>query len=158
MRHGTTGGKRDREAKRDRRKVEKADRLRAQSGRFGAPAIERRGGSLIDSTGLAPLGPVDLADVVIGVAARPEREPLAAAKLYVGGLSWDTTADELQIAFSNFGKVVDAKVVLDRATGRSRGFGFVTFESHAAADEAITQMNGRELDGRPLRVNRAEPT
>jgi RNA recognition motif-containing protein len=158
MRHGTTGGKRDREAKRDRRKLEKADRLRRNREDSARQQPSGEDGSLIDSTGVAPLGPVDLADVVIGVAARPEREPLAAAKLYVGGLSWDTTADELQIAFSNFGKVVDAKVVLDRATGRSRGFGFVTFESHAAADEAITQMNGRELDGRPLRVNRAEPT
>ena len=158
MRHGTTGGKRDREAKRDRRKVEKADRL--QRNRDDA-ARQRTSGeetNPTDSTGPAPLAPVDLADVVIGVAPRPQRESLAAAKLYVGGLSWDTTSDELQIAFSNFGKVVEAKVVVDRSTGRSRGFGFVTFESHAQADEAIAQMNGRELDGRPLRVNRAEPT
>ena len=99
---------------------------------------------------------VALEDVVIGVAARPKTESLGPAKLFIGGLSWDTTTEDLRSAFSNFGNIVDAVVISDRGTGRSRGFGFVTFEKRLDADEAVKQMNGRELDGRALKVNRAE--
>ncbi len=154
MTRGTTGGKREREANRDRRKQDKADRLRKN--REPEPGAAGGDGVAIDASGLAPLPAGDLADVVSEVAAGSKHEPLTPAKLFVGGLSWDTTSDELQVAFSNFGKVTDASVICDQSTGRSRGFGFVTFAKHADADEAIKGMNGRELDGRPLKVNRAE--
>jgi RNA recognition motif-containing protein len=74
-------------------------------------------------------------------------------KLFVGNLSWDTRDDGLYEAFAQFGEVTEAKVVTDRDSGRSRGFGFVTFSSDEAGDEAISAMDGKELDGRPIRVN-----
>jgi RNA recognition motif-containing protein len=77
-------------------------------------------------------------------------------KLFVGGLSWNTDDHGLNAAFSRFGEVTDAKVITDRETGRSRGFGFVTFANSSDADEAIHQMQGTELDGRTLNVNEAQ--
>ena len=76
-------------------------------------------------------------------------------KLFVGGLSWGTDDDGLRTAFEKFGEVIEAKVITDRDTGRSRGFGFVTFEEVADADAAIDEMNGSVLDGRTLNVNEA---
>src|SRR4051812_23644549 len=149
-------GKRDREARRDQRKRDKADRLRRNRAHS---ADEPSGGGedqSIEASTQASLPPVELAEVVIGVAQRPKREPLTPAKLFVGGLGWDITPEELRGAFSNFGNVTDVQILRDRATGRSRGFGFVTFEKHADADQAIKHMDGRELDGRSIKVNRAE--
>ena len=77
-------------------------------------------------------------------------------KLFVGGLSWGTDDAALQSAFSQFGEITDAKVITDRDTGRSRGFGFVTFADPSAADKAINEMDGTELDGRSIRVNEAQ--
>jgi len=77
-------------------------------------------------------------------------------RLYVGNLSFNSTADSVRAAFQSFGEVTDAHVVSDRETGRSRGFGFVTMSSQAEAQKAIAEMNGALLDGRPLRVNEAE--
>jgi RNA recognition motif-containing protein len=77
-------------------------------------------------------------------------------KVFVGNLSFDVTRDELIQAFSAAGKVVDAKVPTDRETGRPRGFAFVEFEDDEAAQKSITMMNGKDLKGRPLRVNEAE--
>ena len=74
-------------------------------------------------------------------------------KLFVGGLSWGTDSDGLRNAFEQFGEVTDSAVISDRDTGRSRGFGFVTFAQDSDADNAIEGMNGRELDGRTLNVN-----
>ena len=76
-------------------------------------------------------------------------------KLFVGSLSWNTTDDGLYQAFSAFGDVTEAKVITDRDTGRSRGFGFVTFSDDEAAGKAIAAMNGSELDGRTIRVDEA---
>ena len=76
-------------------------------------------------------------------------------KLFVGGLSWGTDDQGLRMAFEEFGEVVEAKVITDRGSGRSRGFGFVTFAQDSDADNAIQQMNGAELDGRNLNVNEA---
>ncbi|KAG1812516.1 uncharacterized protein BJ212DRAFT_1370231 [Suillus subaureus] len=78
-----------------------------------------------------------------------------AAKVYVGNLSWNTTDDSLRQAFGDFGNVTDAIVMKDRETGRSRGFGFVTFAGNEDAQAAIDGMNEQELDGRRLRVNLA---
>jgi RNA recognition motif-containing protein len=77
-------------------------------------------------------------------------------KLFVGGLSWGTTDEALNGAFSRFGEIVEAKVITDRETSRSRGFGFVTFAADDAAQNAINEMNGAELDGRTIKVNEAE--
>jgi heterogeneous nuclear ribonucleoprotein A1/A3 len=76
-------------------------------------------------------------------------------KVFVGGLSWGTGDEALLAAFEKFGSVVEAKVIFDRDTGRSRGFGFVTFEESGAAQNAIQQMDGKTLDGRTIRVNEA---
>jgi RNA recognition motif-containing protein len=76
-------------------------------------------------------------------------------KLFIGGLSWGTSDDSLRDAFEQFGEVSEAKVITDRETGRSRGFGFVTFSDGSAADDAISQMDGATLDGRSIRVNEA---
>ncbi|KAG2033503.1 hypothetical protein BDR03DRAFT_902485 [Suillus americanus] len=78
-----------------------------------------------------------------------------AAKVYVGNLSWNTNDDSLRQAFGEFGNVTDAIVMKDRETGRSRGFGFVTFSGNEDAEAAIQGMNEQELDGRRLRVNLA---
>ena len=78
-------------------------------------------------------------------------------RLYVGNLSFHTTKDTLHAAFSNGGReVTDVHVVTDRDSGQSRGFAFVTMGTAQQATEAIAEMNGAMLDGRPLRVNEAE--
>jgi RNA recognition motif-containing protein len=73
-------------------------------------------------------------------------------KLFVGGLSWDTTEATLRAAFENHGEVQEAVVVTDRETGRSRGFGFVRYVDDAAAVAARDALDGQELDGRRIRV------
>jgi len=77
-------------------------------------------------------------------------------KLFIGGLSWDTSDAGLSEAFSRFGTVTDAKVILDRDTGRSRGFGFVTLGDANQAEQAQREMDGATLDGRQIRVNEAQ--
>jgi RNA recognition motif-containing protein len=77
-------------------------------------------------------------------------------RLYVGNLSFNTTADGVRTAFQEFGTVSDVHLVTDRETGRSRGFAFVTMGTTEEAAKAIQGMDGRTLDGRPLRVNEAE--
>jgi len=79
-----------------------------------------------------------------------------AKKLYIGNLSYNTTDESLRDAFSQAGAVVSATVIMDRMTGRSRGFGFVEMED-ADAQSAIDMWNGKELDGRELVVNEARP-
>jgi len=76
-------------------------------------------------------------------------------KLFVGGLSWDTSDHSLAEAFEAYGEVTDAKVITDRDTGRSRGFGFVTFAQAADASTAMQALDGANLDGRTIRVNEA---
>lgn len=77
-------------------------------------------------------------------------------KLFVGGLSWNTNDDGLRSAFERFGSIDEAKVITDRDTGRSRGFGFVTFGDGEAAKSAMSEMDGQALDGRNIKVNEAE--
>jgi len=77
-------------------------------------------------------------------------------KLFVGGLNWKTTDDGLRAAFERFGDIAEAKVITDRETGRSRGFGFVTFSDDDAAQKAVQEMNGQQLEGRRIQVNEAE--
>ena len=77
-------------------------------------------------------------------------------KIFVGNLSFDTTSAELETLFSEVGKCESASVITDRATGRSRGFGFVEMSSAAEAQQAISTLNGRELQGRTLNVSEAK--
>ena len=76
-------------------------------------------------------------------------------KLFVGGLSWNTSEDGMRVAFESFGEVLEARVITDRETGRSRGFGFITLDSAEAAKRAQEQMDGAMLDGRAIRVSEA---
>jgi len=83
------------------------------------------------------------------------RESEHVKKIYVGNLPWSTTEAELNDLFSRFGAVHSAAVITDRDTGRSRGFGFVEMDD-ADADKAIAELDGRDMDGRALRVNQAQ--
>lgn len=78
-------------------------------------------------------------------------------KLFVGSLPWGVDDQKLNDMFSTFGQVVSAVVLKDKMTGRSRGFGFVEFQDDAAADEAIKQLNGSDIEGRKIVVNEARP-
>ena len=80
-----------------------------------------------------------------------------AKKLFVGGLPWATTSDDLKQLFTPHGNVTSANVITDKMTGRSRGFGFVEFESDAEAEAAIAALDGKEYEGRTLMVKEARP-
>ena len=77
--------------------------------------------------------------------------------IYVGNLSYGMSEDDLRQAFSAYGEVSSVKILMDRETGRSRGFGFVEMPNKSEADTAIAQLNGKDLGGRPLRINEARP-
>jgi RNA recognition motif-containing protein len=78
-----------------------------------------------------------------------------AKKLYVGNLSYNTSEDGLRNLFGGFGTVASAKIIFDRDTGNSKGFGFIEMTTDEEASAAITGTNGKELDGRQIRVNEA---
>jgi RNA recognition motif-containing protein len=80
---------------------------------------------------------------------------MAGSKLFIGGLAWGTDENTLRDAFGSFGTVTEVKIILDRDTGRSRGFGFVNFSSPQEAEVALQEMDGRELAGRQIRVDYA---
>lgn len=80
-----------------------------------------------------------------------------ATRLFIGSLAWGTTDDSLKDFFSSVGTVVSANVIVDRETNRSKGFGFVEMSSDEEAKAAVEQLNGKELDGRPIVVNEARP-
>jgi RNA recognition motif-containing protein len=78
-------------------------------------------------------------------------------KLFVGNLSFNTTENDLQDAFAAYGNVLETNLMMDRATGRPRGFGFVTMSSAEEAQKAVEALNGKSVDGRALTVNIARP-
>lgn len=78
-------------------------------------------------------------------------------KLFVGSISWDSTEDSLKDFFSTVGTVTSASIIMDKMTGRSKGFGFVEMSSEEEAKKAIEELNGKELDGRALVVDEAKP-
>ena len=80
-----------------------------------------------------------------------------ATKLFIGSLAWATNDDSLKDFFAQAGTVVSASVIMDRETNRSKGFGFVEMSSDEEAKAAVEQLNGKELDGRPIVVNEARP-
>jgi cold-inducible RNA-binding protein len=75
--------------------------------------------------------------------------------LYVGNISYSMKEEELRKAFGQFGEVVSVKIIIDKRTGKSKGYGFVEMDSDASADEALKNMNGKELAGRNVKVNKA---
>lgn len=77
--------------------------------------------------------------------------------IYVGNLSYGMSEDELRDAFGAFGQVSTVKILMDRETGRSRGFGFVEMPNQSEAETAIAQLNGKDVGGRALRINEARP-
>ena len=78
------------------------------------------------------------------------------SKIYVGNLTYGTTEQDLLDFFSEFGAIKEAKLIIDRETSRSKGFAFITFGSDQSVDKAIATANGADLDGRTLKVNRAQ--
>jgi len=78
-------------------------------------------------------------------------------KLYVGNLPYSTTADDLNQLFADYGPVVSSTIISDKATGRSKGFGFVELEDDSKAQDAIAKLNGTDFSGRPLNINVARP-
>lgn len=79
-----------------------------------------------------------------------------AKKIYVGNISFNTSEDDLRNVFGAYGDVVSVNIITDRETGRSKGFGFVELSSDDGANAAIASLNGKEVDGRQLRVNEAQ--
>nr|ACV33079.1 glycine-rich RNA-binding protein [Limonium bicolor] len=80
---------------------------------------------------------------------------MSSSKLFIGGLSWGTDDQSLKDAFASFGDVTEARVIMDRNTGKSRGFGFVEYNDTESASSAMSSMDGQELNGRNIRVSYA---
>ncbi len=140
-------GKRQRDTEKARKKRRKAERR--------AYKREQGTGEIPISTPEDVTGDLVAAerDIRVARAAAEAGARSIPSRLFVGGLSWNTTADELRAPFEKLGEVADAAVVMDRDTGKSRGFGFVTMADRRDAAKAIEELNGSELDGRPIVVN-----
>ena len=152
-----TAGKRAREADKARKRQEKEERKRRNreskpGGGIPVGSVDDIQAAAMRESDTPPQ--FDENGVERPPAPRVERAG-PAARLFVGGLSWDTDDGQLRTAFAAHGDVVEAVVVLDRDTGRSRGFGFVTMATRQGADDAITGLDGQDLDGRRIRVSRA---
>ena len=78
-------------------------------------------------------------------------------QIYVGNMSYQTTQEAIEALFGEFGEVQSVKLITDRDTGRAKGFGFVTMDDSTAANSAIEELNGKEFEGRTLRINEAKP-
>ncbi|MDF1654244.1 MAG: RNA-binding protein [Coxiellaceae bacterium] len=81
---------------------------------------------------------------------------MSQAKIYVGNLSYQTTSEELQDLFGEFGTISELKLIIDHETNRSKGFGFITYEDNGAAQQACEKMNGTDLGGRQIKVSPAK--
>ena len=95
--------------------------------------------------------------VALGLSLTHPCSQFDGRKIYFGNLSWGMDHLDLQDLCSEFGQVEDARLITDRETGRSKGFGFVTMSSVSEAEEVVNQLNGQDVDGRVLRVNIAQP-
>ena len=141
--------KRQREINKARKKREKAER-RDQRRDEGPSEIEIV--SADEAAGYVP----STREAMQAIADRANAPRAAAGipcKLFVGGLSWNTTVEVLRDVFGEFGTIGDAVIISDRNTGRSRGFGFVTFANRSDAARAVEELDGVELDGRNIVVN-----
>lgn len=144
-----SSGKRQREADKARKKREKLERRRRkrEEGPSAVPIVEAD-----DMTGPLPSVEEVMADME-DRATSPKGAAAIPCRLFVGGLSWGTTEDELRAAFAEFGQVTDTVIIKDRDTGRSRGFGFVTMADRKDAAKAMDALNDSELGGRTIAVN-----
>lgn len=144
-----SAGKRQRETEKARKKQEKAQRRRERRergpGEVEITTAEEMTGAL-PSVGEALLAMQNRQNSPRGANAIP-------ARLFVGGLSHDTTSEGLRAAFEKYGAVIEAVVITDRDTGASRGFGFVTMQNRKDAPRAIDALNESDLDGRTIFVN-----
>ncbi len=146
-----SSGKRERETRRDQHNQEKQARLQRNR--------DLRARGIDPMIGEAPVREpeVNVDDISpSGTAPRSAIRRSMPMRLFVGGLSWDTTDADLRTAFEKCGEVSEAVVILDRATGRSRGFGFVTYADAADGQKATRELHGAELDGRAIKVSTAE--
>lgn len=146
-------GKRQREIEKAKKKKEKAARKRDRSGSGGDIPVA----TVEDLQGGGNLRSIDevMQSMQGGDAEGGQSSRTIPSRLFVGGLAWRVTTDQLRAKFEEIGPVNDAVVVLDRDTGDSRGFGFVTMADRKDAGEAIRKLNGTELDGRNLVVRQA---
>lgn len=109
--------------------------------------------SMIPSSGSRPMQ-VEYYRVQLGAG---ERSLSVATKIYVGNLSYETTEDQLRAVFADVGEVDSVTLITDRHSGRSKGFAFVEMSNDEEAKTAITQLNGKEIDGRTMNVSEARP-
>ncbi len=145
----TTPSKRDRENKKARKKREKDERRweRRNDGPASVPIVRAE-----ELSGPGSMSVEEIMESMAtgGVRATPRGIP---TKLFVGGLSHDTDDRGLRTAFAEHAEVIEAVVITDRDTGRSRGFGFVTLASHKEAPRVVKALDGSDLDGRRIVVN-----
>lgn len=147
-----SAGKRQREKERAKKKKEKQERARerSRSGGGGVPVAtvdEIQGGMMtIDQV---------MKNMTEGGGEAQEQRATIPSRLFIGGLDWRVTDDELRKKLEEFGLVTDVHIVKDRDTGDSRGFGFVTMANRKDADKAIKQLDGKEFSGRNLVVRQA---
>lgn len=146
-----SAGKRQREREKERKKKAKAERARERgSGGSNIPiaTVDEIQGGLMTAD-----------EVIRGLSGEEDQEDAprrgVPSRLFVGGLSWETTTDDLTKRLESFGPVTDVHIVKDRDTGDSRGFGFVTMADRRDAAEAIRKLHGQEFDGRTLVVRLA---
>jgi hypothetical protein len=148
-------GKRQRELEREKKKQDKEARKRDRAANGGSIPIatveELQGGGNIMSIDevMQSMQPSEEG------GAQPSQQRTIPSRLFVGGLSWGTSTDKLREMFESVGRVADAVVMVDRDTGDSRGFGFVTMADRRDASEAIRRLHGVDLDGRTLVVRQA---
>ena len=146
-------GKRQREAERERKKRDKNERAQKRrddsTGVVEIASVEDIQTAAVNSKveGISADGHIITGEELEGGNSGPP------CRLFVGGLSWDTTANDLRKVFGDIGEVVDAVIVTDRDTGDSRGFGFVTMSDRKTASKAMRELGGYELDGRSLRID-----
>lgn len=113
------------------------------------------GRAVISKVGSTALRPPSAAAGALPAAFFMLSRGMASSKLFIGGLAWGTDEKTLRDAFASFGEVTDVRIITDRDTGRSRGFGFVSFNSEGEAQVALQEMDGRDLAGRTIRVDYA---
>lgn len=155
-------GKRRREAEKARKRQAKAERRRANreaaESRDGIPIVAASEVQMGLGDEVESAGEVDVSSIQLGAATKKDRRSPRSgppARLFVGNLSYGLDKKGLQEAFEAHGTVVDAAVVLDRDTGQSRGFGFVTMASRNDAETAMRALDGQEIDGRRVAVKPA---
>lgn len=146
-----SAGKRQREKDKARKKQEKAEKARRRGGASEVPI------ATVDEiqAGMMTVDEVMKSMSGEGEDGEDKRANTIPSRLFVGGLNWRTTNEDLKKRLEEFGPVTDVHIVLDRDTGDSRGFGFVTMADRKDAAQAIRKLNGQELDGRTLVVRQA---